>query len=215
MKLCTSSKDIYIGDDCQRLCIATVRCLSEQSLKVGLFFKGKFGWTVSTSERLQCYAYTACTIIMVLPVGYRIEDICSPAEHIIVQKVFSLDDKQLGKHDHDIQEVSLGPVAVTPLGSNPLQILGSTQASDAPQSQKSGAPKINRAEGEMSPTLPWPKQDLQSGQADDQNSRFSDRICRPRETKTDDTKLVCADNRPHDNGRRVDEEPAKSIKVFW
>ena len=213
-ELCTSSKDIYIGDDCQRLCIATVRCLSEQSLKVGLFFKGKFGWTVSTSERLQCYAYTACTIIMVLPVGYRIEDICSPAEHIIVQKVFSLDDKQQSKHDHDIQEVGLGPVAVTPLGSNPLQILGSTQASDAPQSQKSGLPKINGAEGEMSPTLPWPKQDLQSGQADDQNSRFSDRICRPRETKTDDTKPVCADSRPHDNGRRVDEEPAKSIKVL-
>ena len=60
------SKDIYYqGDDCQRLCIATVRCLSEQSLKVGFFFKGKFGWTVSTSERLQCYAYTACTIILV------------------------------------------------------------------------------------------------------------------------------------------------------
>ena len=40
-ELCTSSQDIYLGDDCQRLCIATVRCLSEQSLKVGLFFKRK------------------------------------------------------------------------------------------------------------------------------------------------------------------------------
>ena len=141
-ELCTSSKDIYLDDDCQRLCIATVRCLSEQSLKVGLFFKGKFGWTVSTSERLQCYAYTACTIILVLPGGYRIEDICSSAEHIIVQKVFSSDDKQLGKNDHDKQGVSSGPVTVTPLGSNSLQLLGSTQASDAPQSQKSGASKV-------------------------------------------------------------------------
>ena len=38
-ELCTSSKEIYSSDDCQRLCIATVRCLSEQSLKAGLFFK--------------------------------------------------------------------------------------------------------------------------------------------------------------------------------
>ena len=104
-ELSTSSQDSYSSDDCQRLCIATVRCLSEQSLKVGLFFKGKYGWTVSTSERLQCYAYTACTIILVLPGGYRIEDICSPADHISVQKIFSLDDKQLGKSDDDNREL--------------------------------------------------------------------------------------------------------------
>ena len=30
-----------------------------------------------------------------------------------------------------------------PLGSNPLQLLGNTQASDAPQSPKSLAPKVN------------------------------------------------------------------------
>ena len=115
-ELSTSSKDSYPSDDCQRLCIATVHCLSEQSLKVGFFFKGKYGWTVSTSERLQCYAYTACTIILVLPGGYRIEDICSPAEHISVQKVFSLDDKQLIKSGDDELGVGSGPVTATPLG---------------------------------------------------------------------------------------------------
>ena len=61
-----------------------------------------------------------CTIILVLPGGYRIEDICSPADHISVQKIFSLDDKQLGKSDDDKQGVSSGPVTATPLGSNPL-----------------------------------------------------------------------------------------------
>ena len=210
----TGSKDIHVGDDCQRLCIATVRCLSEQSLKVGFFFKGKFGWTVSTSERLQCYAYTACTIILVLPGGFRIEDICSPAEHIICQKVFSLDDKQVGKSDYNKQEVSLGPVTATPLGSNPLQLLSNTQASDASQSPKSLAPKVNGSEGETSPTLPWPKHDLRSCQVDDQNSHFSDRICRPPETKADDTKPVAADSKPYSNGRRVDHELAKSTNVL-
>ena len=212
-ELCTSSQDIYLGDDCQRLCIATVRCLSEQSLKVGLFFKGKYGWTVSTSERLQCYAYTACTIILVLAGGYKIEDICSPAEHISVQKVFSLDDKQLGKNGDDKQGVSSGPMTATPLGSNPLHLLGSTQASGAPHSEKSGASKVIGAEGEMSPTLPWPKHDLQSFQVDDQQSgHLGDRIYRPLETATDDSKPVIADSRPHSNGRGLDDEPAKGIK---
>ena len=212
-ELCTSSKDIYSSDDCQRLCIATVRCLSEQSLKVGLFFKGKYGWTVSTSERLQCYAYTACTIILVLPGGYRIEDICSPADHISVQKIFSLDDKQLGKSDDDKQGVSSGPVTATPLGSNPLHLQGSTQASDVAKSQKSGASKVIGTEGEMSPTLPWPKHDLQSCQVYDQQSgHLSDRIYRPPETETDDTKPVTADCRPHSNGRGLDDETAKGIK---
>ena len=93
----SSSNDTYLGDDCQRLCVATIHCLTEQSLKVGFFFKGRYGWTISTSERLQCYAYTACTIILVLPVGYKIEDICSPVEHISIQKVFPLEDKQMSK----------------------------------------------------------------------------------------------------------------------
>ena len=208
------SKDIYLGDDCQRLCIATVRCLSEQSLKVGFFFKGKFGWTVSTSERLQCYAYTACTIILVLPGGFKIEDICSPAEHIICQKVFSLDDKQIGKSDHNKQGVSLSPVTATPLGSNPLQLLGNTQASDVLQSPKSLTPKVIGSEGETSPTLPWPKHDLQSCQVGDQNSHFSDRICKPIETKTDDTKPGIADSKPFSNGSKVDCEPAKSTNVL-
>ena len=40
-ELSTSSKDSYPSDDCQRLCIATVHCLSEQSLKGWLFLQRK------------------------------------------------------------------------------------------------------------------------------------------------------------------------------
>ena len=215
-ELSTSSKDSYPSDDCQRLCIATVHCLSEQSLKVGFFFKGKYGWTVSTSERLQCYAYTACTIILVLPGGYRIEDICSPAEHISVQKVFSLDDKQLIKSGDDELGVSSGPVTATPLGSNPLHLQGSTQASDGAKSQKSGASKVIGTEGEMSPTLPWPKHDLQSCQVDDQRSgHLSDRIYKPPEAETDETKPVAADRRPYNNGRGLDDDTDKDIKGLF
>ena len=152
-ELCSSSNDTYLGDDCQRLCIATVHCLTEQSLKVGLFISGKYGWIVSTSERLQCYAYTACTTILVLPGGYKIEDICSPAEHISIQKVFPLDDKQPGKDSGDKQLVDSVPGTATPLGSNPLHLLGSTQVADAPHSQKCVLSKVAGADGEMSAPL--------------------------------------------------------------
>ena len=50
--LIKDSNGTYLGDDCQRLCIATVHCRTEQSLKIGLFVQGKYGWIVSTSERL-------------------------------------------------------------------------------------------------------------------------------------------------------------------
>ena len=212
-ELSTSSKDSYPSDDCQRLCIATVHCLSEQSLKVGFFFKGKYGWTVSTSERLQCYAYTACTIILVLPGGYRIEDICSPAEHISVQKVFSLDDKQLFKSGDDELGVGSGPATATPLGCNPLHLQGSTQASDGAKSQKSGASKVIGTEVETSPTLPWPRHDLQSCQVEgQQGSHLSDRIYRPPEAETDETKPVAADRRSYNNGRGLDNDTDKDIK---
>ena len=212
-ELSTSSKDSYPSDDCQRLCIATVHCLSEQSLKVGFFFKGKYGWTVSTSERLQCYAYRACTIILVLPGGYRIEDICSPAEHISVQKVFSLDDKQPFKSGDDELGVGSGPATATPLGCNPLHLQGSTQASDGAKSQKSGASKVIGTEVETSPTLPWPRHDLQSCQVEgQQGSHLSDRIYRPPEAETDETKPVAADRRSYNKGRGLDNDTDKDIK---
>ena len=209
-ELCTSSKDNYVGDDCLRLCIANVHCLSEQSLKVGLFFKGKYGWTVSTSERLQCYAYTACTIIIVLPGGYKIEDICS---HVSVQKVFPLESKQLGKNCDDKQGVISGPMSATPLGSNPLHLLSRTQTSDDPRLHKSGASKVIGAKGEMSPTLPWPKHDPPSPRVDGQQSGHpGNQMHRPIGTETDDSKPGITDSRFHSDGGGFDDEIAKGVK---
>ena len=109
----------------------------------------------------------------------------------------------------------MGPVTATPLGSNPLQLLGNTQASDVPQSPKSLTPKVNGSEGETSPTLPWPKHDLQSCQVDDQNSHFSDRDLQTYlRQKQMIQSLVTADSKPYSNGRKVDYEPAKSTNVL-
>ena len=81
------------------------------------------------------------------------------------------------------------------------------------------ASKVTGAEGEMSPTLPWPKQDFQSFQVDNQqSSHLGDQTHRPLESETDDSKAGIADSRPHNyastrcNGRGFDDEPAKGIK---
>ena len=213
-ELSSGSNDTYLDDDCQRLCIATVHCLTEQSLKVGLFIKGKYG-----CERLQCYAYTACTIILVLPGGFKIEDICSPAEHISIQKVFPLDDKQTGKDSDDKQLVDSVPGTATPLGSNPLHLLGSTQISDAPHSQRCVVSKVAEADGEISPTLPWPNHDLKNIQVGNQQcSHLGDRIHRSFEPEIDDPKSVAVDSRhlscspTRCNGEGFDKEPAKDPK---
>ena len=104
-------------------------------------------------------------------------------------------------------------MTATPLGSNPLHLQGSTQASDVAKSQKSGASKVIGTEGEISPTLPWPKHDLQSCQVYDQQSgHLSDRIYRPPETETYVTKPVTADCRPRSNGRGLEDETANGIK---
>ena len=68
----------------------------------------------------------------------------------------------------------------------------------------------------MSPTRPWPKHDLQSCQVDDQQSgHLSDRIYRPPEAETDETKPVAADRRPYNNGRGLDNDADKDIKGLF
>ena len=212
----SNSNDTYLGDDCQRLCVATVRCLTEQSLKVGLFIKAKYGWIVSTSERLQCYAYTACTIILVLPVGYKIEDICSPVEHLCIQKIFPLEGKQNSKDGDDKQLVNPASATVTPLGSNPLYLRGNSQLSDALHSQRCALSKSVEADCEMSPTLPWPNHDLKDKQVGNQpNGHPGDRIHKSLCPEAEDPKTVVINNglcgyaSEGHNGVGLDKEPGK------
>ena len=214
--LSSGSNGTYLGDDCQRLCIATAHCLTEQSLKIGLFVKGTYGWIVSTSERLQCYAYTACTIILVLPVGYKIEDICSPAEHISIQKVFPLNDKRTYEDNDDRQPVDSAPVTATPLGSNPLHLRGNTQLSDALHLQQCYSPKIVAPDEETSPTLPWPNHDLKDMQVGNpQGSHLSDKPFRSLESEVGGPTTVVAVSKQRNHpsgvceGDDLDEEPAK------
>ena len=213
-RLSSGSSVTHIDDDCQRLCIATVHCRTEQSLKIGLFVKGKYGWIVSTSERLQCYAYTACTIILVLPGGYVIEDICSPDEHISIQKVFPLANKQVHEDKDDRHPVDSASVAATPLGSNPLQLRSNTQLSDALHRQQCNPSKAVAPEREMSPTLPWPNREHKDIQGvNQQGSHLGDKPSRSVESVVKNLTVLVAGSRHGNHSPEVcndddfDEEP--------
>ena len=203
------------GDDCMRLCIATAHCRSEQSLKLGLFVKGRYGWIVSTSERLQCYAYTICTLTLVLRVGYRMEDICSPAEHISIRKIVPLSERRDNdsKNGYD-QVVDSASVPATPLGSNPLHLQDSTQRTDVLHRQQGNSPKKINSDKEMSPTLPWPNHDRGNAQVGNpEGNHVHDRPCRSLESKSNSPEAAIIDSQSRDrhpgiHGREdVDEEP--------
>ena len=69
--------------------------------------------------------------------------------------------------------------------------------SDTLHSQKCVVSKVTGADDEISPTLLWPKHDLQRLQVDNQqSSHLGGRTQRPFESKTDDSKFDIADSRP-------------------
>ncbi len=48
------------SDDSSTVHMIQICCKDDQPLRIGLFYEGKYGWTVSTAELVQCHAYTPC-----------------------------------------------------------------------------------------------------------------------------------------------------------
>lgn len=170
-----SSEDISTEswEDHMRLCIATVHCKDEQSLKLGMFVKGKHGWTVSTSEHLQCYTYTNCTLVLVVPTGCRIEEICFPAKHVSIRKTFSLcEGRNPERQPDDAGSMDSASMPATPLGSNPLHLSPSVAPTKDLGDKKNSQVKNAIPDQEISATLAWPsraneaKQDDEPGHTD-------------------------------------------------
>lgn len=115
-----------VQDDCDnesRLYVASLNCQDHQSLKLGMFVKGKCGWTVSTSERLQCYAYTPCTLLLIVPAGCRVNEACAPTSHLYIRYIFPMSMEQGESIPMNVKHLdsptSLQP---TPLGINTTKI---------------------------------------------------------------------------------------------
>ena len=143
-------------EDATRLCFATVVCQNDQSLKIGMFVKGRYGWTVSTAERLQCYAYTPCTIVFVVPAGCQTSEACSPVCNMKVHRIIAIQSSEISHHSEDLisspKVDSSDAASPTPLGSNTfLPPTGSVSKED--DEQQEGVTK--KRGGSISPTLSW------------------------------------------------------------
>lgn len=112
-----------IRENCHRLYVVTALCENEQSLKLGLFVEGKYGWIVNISEPLQCYANSPCTLLFLVPPGCRVSEICSPFSHLVVQKMipirpFSGETLPTPCRNPTLTSLGINPL-VTPVGSTP------------------------------------------------------------------------------------------------
>ena len=88
---------VLLGETyCETTAIHIIRvcCNDEQPLQIGLFHEGKYGWTVSTSELVQCHAYTPCTMAIMTPPGCRLSDLCIPSRHYTIRKVIAVHGKK-------------------------------------------------------------------------------------------------------------------------
>ena len=129
--------------------IVKVCCSDDHPVQIGLFHEGKYGWTISTSELVQCYAYTPCTLIVMTPPGRRLSDICTPSRHYTVQKVIAIPTvKKLCRVDRSDVDSTL-----TPLGPNHTAATASPSAKEC-YSQDHNRP-IGPCSVEISPTVPW------------------------------------------------------------
>ena len=57
---------------------------------MGLFCEGKYGWTVSTAELVQYHAYTPCILLIMVPPGCKLTDVCSVSRHCTTLQVIVL-----------------------------------------------------------------------------------------------------------------------------
>ena len=151
-----------------RLCVATVNCEDKQSLKLGRFVKGKYGWTVSTSERLQCYAYTPCTLLFIVPPGCRVNEVCSPISNIHICNIFPMCNEQEDTSPpsgHYCDETSRHQP--TPLGVNGSRSPVSHSAILGGEDKIDPSTPDPKVVASVSPTLSWPRKAHTTGDPDE------------------------------------------------
>ena len=129
--------------------VIQVCCKDDQPLLMGLFYEGKYGWTISTAELVQCHAYTPCTLVMMTPPGCKLADICTPNRHYTTLRVFTLPCKKT-RQQSPLDETESLPTQLSP---NRTASLVSPAVSEK-YIHEHGSPDKPGTE-EISPTAPW------------------------------------------------------------
>ena len=129
--------------------IVKVQCDDDQPVRMGLFCEGKYGWTVSTAELVQCHAYTPCILVSMVPPGCKLADLCSPRRHFTTLQVIPLPNpnrsrcETSGATDSQLTQISPNRTAVP---VSPDDVERYTQRSLSPIKPSSEA---------ISPTATW------------------------------------------------------------
>ena len=137
------------SDDSVTVHVMQICCKDDQPLRMGLFYEGKYGWTVSTAELVQCHAYTPCTLVIMVPPGCKLTDVCSPGRHLTTLQVFVLPSSKITQ-----KETLSGTTSqLTQISPNHAASVASQASGEEPVHQYS-CPVKSRA-GAISPTAPW------------------------------------------------------------
>ena len=140
------------SDDSATVHVIRICCKDDQPVRIGLFYEGKYGWTVSTAELVQCHAYTPCMLVIMVPPGCKLTDICSPSRHFTTLQVFTLprpkkNQKEV-RYKVDSQLTQISPNHTAPAASPDS---GEELTHQYRGEVKPGADAI-------SPTVPWTEQ---------------------------------------------------------
>ena len=140
------------SDDSATVHVIRICCKDDQPVRIGLFYEGKYGWTVSTAELVQCHAYTPCMLVIMVPPGCKLTDICSPSRHFTTLQVFTLpkpkkNQKEV-RHKVDSQ--------LTPISPNHTAPAASPDSGEELTHQYHGEVKLGA--DAISPTVPWTEQ---------------------------------------------------------
>ena len=128
-------------------------CCDDQPVRIGLFCEGKYGWTVSTAELIQCHAYTPCILVMMIPSGFKLTDVCSPSRHFNALRVFRVANSRANSRGLQRKTPSTVNSQLTQISPN--RTVTPTSTEDAEELSQRSLASIKTKADAISPTAAW------------------------------------------------------------
>ncbi len=119
----------------------------QDPLKIGRFLQSRKQFFASTSETLLCHAFSVCTVVLVVPKGSTVDQICGPREPYDVLKRIPLQCAP-----------APGPSMDMNVGIAPKPLNGGTSQPRA-QSYADGQTPESNVRPPVSTTVPWTQAD--------------------------------------------------------
>ena len=133
--------------------VVQICCGDDQPVRIGLFYEGKYGWTVSAAELIQCHAYTPCILVMMVPSGFKFTDVCSPSRHFKSLRVFNVVNSSANSRGPQHKIPSTGQSQLTPISPN--RTVTQTSRENAEELSQRSLVSTKTKSNAISPTAVW------------------------------------------------------------